>query len=371
MSKMIRICIQDTDRCYAQALAAGLSELDRSFRVSVCDSFNQKDADVLLSDREIVRPEVPYILLDTPLRYAGVLKVASQIRMTLIRTGANPACDGSWGNETGMTAAVVSFIGVEGGAGTSSIALGCARELSRYRNKKVLYLSLEPLESDRLCVEKHSDAVSSIDDYLFEFLKDDGACAEDELKTFLIKDSYGVMRFNPSGRENRLAELDDALLIRFTRLSAAASEADYLIIDCSCANHLPHLSVPETAGAQVYVAAAGGLKSRGDAGYVRELCNIDGTGAYAEEGAGESIVVINRQTCSDDDFEEEQGYKNKKDAAAPAGQSAGMAVYIDEDPGSFEITENGVDISLTNTFGTGIKELVDKLTEPGGYDEQR
>jgi hypothetical protein len=155
---------------------------------------------------------------------------------------------------------------------------------------------------------------------------------------------------------------------------------------------MPPAGVSKAIGTQVYVAAANGIKSLGDAAHVRGILGVDGGDICEGSICGESIdcaalgegcstiIVINRNDYLESDFDEDREHKgkfdpfrqNKKEEDAPTeNQSKADAIYIDEDEGSFEQTVNGIDISLTNSFGSGIKELVDVLTEPVNGGEPR
>jgi hypothetical protein len=399
MNNRIRICIQDSDREYASKLASQLADADHSFRVLVGESHKEKDYDVLLTDRKITGRKTPHVLLEKPLRYLGVKKLAFEIRLAMIHSGLHEMTAESMDQDYEFTAEQITFVGVEGGAGTSSVALGCARELSRYRDKKVLYLSLEPIVSDRLCVEQHIQT-STLDEFLFEFLNDGKACNEEMLRMFLVKDSYGVMSFAPTGKANRLRELNDATFSQFMSMAAAAAKADYVILDVGCAVDLSYRLLKGKGYNFAYVAAADGLKSWGDDRRVREFCSFD---EKELTYFGSNVIVINRHIYSEEEFDEEHNHRKKFDpfrqykagivrdgylenddpesgsmytsnyARAEAWheeQSKEWTVYIDEDAASFEHTEHGVDISLSNAFGTGIRELVDKLTEQRWYTHE-
>jgi MinD-like ATPase involved in chromosome partitioning or flagellar assembly len=270
-------------------------------------------------------------------KYAGCSHICSAVR----RCGSDAlgAGNGDTAKDLGVGVAVVSLLGVEGGAGTSSIALGLAGELAAYRGKKVVVLSFEAFESPLLGAGARMSGGQDVSDFLFGFLRTGGKgqeCAP--AAPYLWRDDHGVIRFLPSAGTNRLRELSGTARERFVEAVAAEVRPDVILLDMgSCADADARAWLRASAYA-VLVGRHAGVKSSTDEGAtlrrIAEELGVD---------AERAIHVTSRRPV---DSEED----------LPDGFTA---VY--EDPYAFERDGNHVGISLATAFGTGVKELADRV----------
>ena len=199
---MVRLLIAHNDREYGFALAKAISAIHRGFDVNIvpfhalvedqialllnkcdflmsdcsfesllldhgCDSLVQKKT-VLLTE------EFPELIVKQVNRqnsghwqiykYAAVSDILNDLNfLYAYLTGkkiVNPY----------LSTALIGVLGVSGGAGTSTIAIGLARELSRFHDKKILFLTFEDFPVTELFV-KFGFGCRRIGDYLYFFLK--------------------------------------------------------------------------------------------------------------------------------------------------------------------------------------------------------
>jgi hypothetical protein len=294
-------------------------------------------------------------------------------------------------------------VGVEGGAGASSIALGLAGELSAYRGKKVFYISLEGFESPRLGTGGCMASLGDLSGFLFAFLRDgrEGKGAQGRAVSaapYVARDDYGVMRFPPSDGPNRLRELDGAELGRL--LGAVASEmgADIVVADWGCAPADYAAEFIRLSAFTVLVARHGGVKtplcggppflsladgfgvdrarlavavSRCPSGASGENGEADGGFGCAEGAGGTDGWGYAQGTGHPGDG----GYPAGTDPAGDAGEAPGLGggtpgadgpdgkgvacVTVSEDPYAFDRNEGRISISLATAFGSGVKRLAD------------
>jgi hypothetical protein len=291
-------------------------------------------------------------------KYAGCAHICSEVK------AAYAMAHGSAGfvSTDGMDGDVclISVVGVEGGAGASSVALGLAGEFSAYRDKKVLYLNFEAFESPRLGTGGQMASRTDMSRYLFAFFGESigaGAAAGMSRSThaavsaepYIARDDYGVMRFPPFAGLNRLRELRGAQLGRFMRDVAGETGADMILADWGGGLTDEAAEYIGVSDFVVFVTRHGGAKApiAGDDPLLQYLAD--------ELGVDRSrvIVVVGRSPASESDESSDGG-----GADAPDG-----SVEICEDPYAFDRSEERISISLATSFGTGVKKLADIMLE--------
>jgi MinD-like ATPase involved in chromosome partitioning or flagellar assembly len=273
-------------------------------------------------------------------KYAGCSRICAEAK------AAYAAVHGSGGFSRGTAACaslhLISFVGVDGGAGTSSLALGLAAELSAYRGKNVLYLSFETVESSLLGTDGRAATRGDMSGFLFELLRGGQTQAASATAPYLSRDDYGVMRFRPSSGLNRLRELDAAELGRFMAVVADESDPDIVVADWG--GGFCDAAAEYIAGSSfvVFVAKHSDGKTPA-AGGASLLSLADELGVDRSR----AVAVFGRVPAVDEAYE--NGILEERRRVE--------CVEICEDPYAFDRDAGRVSLSLATSFGTGVKRL--------------
>lgn len=101
---------------------------------------------------------------------------------------------------------VVAFASCAGGVGCTTLARAVCQDFARFRGRRVLYLSLEEVESagDFLSFPQE---IKTEGEYLYRLL---GKKEAPFLESYLIKDSFGISSFAPAAGKNPFRELTRA-----------------------------------------------------------------------------------------------------------------------------------------------------------------
>ncbi|HML36683.1 MAG TPA: hypothetical protein PKA19_04545, partial [Bacillota bacterium] len=130
------------------------------------------------------------------------------------------------------TPVMIGFYGVCGGAGRTSVAFGTSRELSRYHDKKVLYLSFEEIPSVEMFMQSGPNR-GNLGDYLYFLLEKQDESFGSRPEGFTVTDEFGVEAFYPSKGRNDLNELIQEELVLFFKAISDSSRYHYIILDLS------------------------------------------------------------------------------------------------------------------------------------------
>lgn len=124
---------------------------------------------------------------------------------------------------------VTAFASWQGGSGCSLLTMAAGQELAATYGKRVLYLSLEGVESTGLFLEMQT-GVKSSGEYLYHLMRD-----SDErtpfLEEYLIR-GRGVQAFAPSAGPNPLADLSREEIDRLIPALMESGRFDCILIDC-------------------------------------------------------------------------------------------------------------------------------------------
>ena len=129
-------------------------------------------------------------------------------------------------------ARVVVFGAVEGGVGCTSAAMAFAQEMSRFHNKKVIYITLEEIESTMEYMDK-SVSGKNISEYLYYLFNCDNDQHFPFLESFIVTDKYGVNAFLPSPGRNLLNSLSKEEMQYFVSAVLDTGSFDVMVIDAS------------------------------------------------------------------------------------------------------------------------------------------
>jgi cellulose biosynthesis protein BcsQ len=318
---------------------------------------------------------------------AARLQYAIAVRGAVLRgTGiAHPATE------------IFSFFGLEGGAGTSSVAMGIARELSAYRDKRVTYVSMEPFESKRLCLKERPGA-GDLSDYIYAFLKGDRNRLRLLRNALMIADEYGVRRFYPPEGFNPLRELDESEWFEWIGYLIDDGKTDCLVIDWGNAFEKNTRAGLASSQHRVMVTRGNGTKSRDDAEWLRYIAcalkidveNLVVAVNFADDlpeafeeadersfdhresrapGRGEAYVSDCRAARASD--RRETQVSDRRETQVPDRRAVQTAdcreaqvsavIRIGRDAFDFNDTGCGIEIELNGEFGRGVKQLADHL----------
>lgn len=129
-------------------------------------------------------------------------------------------------------AKVIAFGAVEGGSGCTSAAISFAQEMARFHGKKVIYISLEELESAAEYLEKGVTG-KNISEYLYYLFNGDSDQQFPFIESFTALDKYGVNMFIPSPGRNLLNTLSKEEMQFFISAVLDTGSYDVMVIDVS------------------------------------------------------------------------------------------------------------------------------------------
>jgi MinD-like ATPase involved in chromosome partitioning or flagellar assembly len=240
--------------------------------------------------------------------------------------------------------------------------MGLARELSRYHDKKILYLSFEELPATELYITFGSGCrkISEFLYYLFE-KKDDEICSH--LEGFTTTDHFGVGFFCPSRGRNDLRSLTKDDLAYFVKYLTDSCRYDYILIDFN------HDLSPETWQMLTYCTRLVMVHKNDPVSIQkhRKLADFLRKGAVpiAEEtlinvrnfnDGGSQIHETIRNRTGQGNFENESEYVDGNDSSCIQN-----LIVIDADENSFSYHGEQLNIDISQTFGIGIKHLAETV----------
>jgi hypothetical protein len=244
----------------------------------------------------------------------------------------------------------VGCFGLGGRCGLSSIAIGIGRDFAAYKGRRVLYLSLESLEAERLCI-RAAEGERHIGDFMYLMLRK----RETDLRMFseacLFRDSYGLARFFPSPGLNDLALASPEELGEFLRFFDCCGAFDLIVLDLGneCRGAVSELI---RLCDVLVLAENGGIRDAGK----RDRAEVFAREAWRRDGADPVFAEnMRRFRCDSDD--EEYGDAPEEDLAADGAER----ITIGYDDASFRYVDGTTDFVLSGEFGLGIRKLADIL----------
>ncbi|MDR0886055.1 MAG: hypothetical protein LBN22_06830 [Clostridiales Family XIII bacterium] len=246
----------------------------------------------------------------------------------------------------------IDVMSIAGGVGVTSIALGLARELSRYCSRNVLYASCEVFESLKLYEEPACLACGSIQvkKLIYHHLR--GSKLFDELVSASIDtDDYGVMRLPLQDGINPISELDDAQRDSFFRHIVSCIGADTFVIDKGniakerffvekISEEKKLEEENQNKPIQIVVTSPNSYKllTKGIIDCLEKYSMI-----------AEGYIQVSNRIPIDDCIEQTDPVTD--------------CVFIYEDELAFNRQEDTATMSLSGSWSHGIKELSDRITE--------
>lgn len=243
----IKIGLITKDRDYGKALGLAMVDVYRNFTVTLFQSaplHNELDKmDLVLADSSAdVKISGKYILLTEKqsqiykdydeniyklYKYSNVRNLAGELLFIYASLTGRKAVP-----VRNTNAKIVMFSSVEGGAGCTSAAMGFAQEMSRFHGKKVIYISLEEIESTMEYVEKGA-AAKSISEYLYYLFNSKEDQKFPFIESFTVADRHRVDCFMPSSGRNLLNSLSKEEMQFFISAVLDTGGYDVMVIDAS------------------------------------------------------------------------------------------------------------------------------------------
>jgi hypothetical protein len=285
-------------------------------------------------------------------RYGRVSRLAALIR------SAYAARPGSGAFPWSLASGAVKYIGcfgLDGACGVSSIAIGIGRDIAAYNDKRVLYVSFETLEAEKLCI-RDAAGERHIGDFMYLMLKG----RETDMRMFseacLFRDSHGLARFFPSPGLNELARASPQESGEFLRFFDGCGGFELIVLDLGCECKASAMNAASLCDALVLVEN-GGLADVGKRDRAAALIR----GAWLRDGE-DPVFVENMLRFSYDGDGGGAGEEAGADRDAEKGSAgAGERVEIAYDSASFRRFDGMTDFVLSNEFGLGIRKITDIL----------
>lgn len=231
--------------------------------------------------------------------------------------------------------------------GKSIVSIGLARELSRFHDKSILYLSLEELPATELFM-KNTVIKRNIGDFLYYLLECQNESLCSHLDGFVFKDEYGVEAFSASNGRNDLKCLSNKELNYVIKILSDCCRYDYIILN---------LSSDLTQGTMLLLGLCCKIIMAEQENPVSEyklkrMCNyLDGLSFLS---AQERLICITNGRSGG--YEKKIKNNPKEDPSNPVKK-----YYIDKDESSFLFTGDHLEINLNHSFGLGLKTLSEEI----------
>ena len=255
---------------------------------------------------------------------------------------------------------VYAFCAAAGGTGCSTVAMAVCQEMKRFHGSRVVYISLEELESTGGFMRSAAGA-ENMTHYLYDLFKDrrPGSCmvAEEKapyrpfMESFMISDDFGVEAFRPTKGRNPLIDLSSEEICVFVESVMSCGKYDALVIDAGTGLSPAAVTCLEMAERVCLVSAE-------DADLLRETSYLQ----YLMAICGEDII---RKMIKIENMVRSRKYHDF--FAGDLGESGGGIIDTDMIIERDNIyTEEGSmkKVLLEGNFGNQISKLANKFIEP-------
>lgn len=249
---------------------------------------------------------------------------------------------------------ILAFSSWLGGSGCTVTAMAAAQELCRFRDKRVLYLSFEEVESTGEFMESPA-GVKGVGVYLYHLFKNSSSVIRSgnepdgkypAIEGYLIRDDFGVEAFAPTSGRNPLRELTDDELNMFIASLIDTGRYDFIIMDVGNNLSKTDITCMEIAGKICMTVRREGNGSRENQ-YLQHLICCCGEAVIDKIVKAENFAV--RQ-------QGESGISGEKQ------EMISTDICI-ERSSTFLQTGEIKRIFLDGKYGNSIKLLVEKMTE--------
>ncbi len=240
---------------------------------------------------------------------------------------------------------LIGFYSISGGTGKTVAALGISRELSRFHDKKVLYISFEEMPATELFVGNHTKN-RNIGDYLYYLFEKNDLSQCSRPAGFTTADHYGVESFYPTKGRNDLNYLTQQELIHFMKILSDSCRYDYIALDLKSDLSEDTLFLANLCGKIILLQNDDPVSEIKTGKLISYLEQMDFSGLKERV-----ILVVNRLSGV------EHSYWDPGDAY----YSKIKKFYLEKDENSFCYESGHMDIDINHAFGIGIKKITDEL----------
>lgn len=120
---------------------------------------------------------------------------------------------------------ILTFVGSRGGVGTTSVAKSIANYLTRFKEKKVLFLSLE-----ELIFQESNPNQKGLGEFLYHYRE--GRPTATYLDCYMVENIWKTWSFNSTLGKNPMNELDKEELHNAISFIQQHGAYDYICVDC-------------------------------------------------------------------------------------------------------------------------------------------
>lgn len=250
---------------------------------------------------------------------------------------------------------ILVFCSWQGGCGCTSVSMAMAQEMKRFYGRKVLYISLEEIESTALYMKNDPDK-GTLSEYLYYlFYGKEKVCRNTE--NFLVTDTYGIKAFCPTAGRNPLKQLKKEEFIVFMNSVIESGIFTDIILDAGN-------SAGDTAGWACGISQKTCVVFEEENGNTKKDSFIK---ALISSGIKDTdyhpLMICNKYLEKE---EKEEAYEtavtdeNAKSYIHGTETESG-ALILEFDPESFEKEEGLRMIHTDRGLGAGIRQLHEKL----------
>lgn len=250
---------------------------------------------------------------------------------------------------------LICFYSVSGGAGKTVIALGTSRELSRYHDKRVLYLNFEEIPATELYTKNNKEN-RNIGDYLYFLFEKNNLNLCSHPEGFTSHDEYGVEAFYPTKGRNDLNYLTQEELICFLKLISDSSRYDYIMMDLRSDLSEETLFLLNQCCKIILIQnddPVSKYKNQKFLAYLSERTTFN----YKDR----IILTVNKV----------YGHESEMDNSKDFNLYNSKSITIEKDESSFRYSLSHLDIDINHAFGIGIKKIVDEVVSAEGKENTK
>ncbi len=239
---------------------------------------------------------------------------------------------------------MIGFFSISGGVGKTALAISFSRELARYRDKKVLYLSFEEMPATELFFGIPQNP-RNIGDYLYYLLQRQDENLWSHLDGFVVRDEYGVETFCSSAGRNDLRYLSKEELAYLINVLYDCCRYDYIICDFNNDLSDETLKMIDQCSKTVMIQSDNPVSE-----YKTNKLNAFFKKQDSMRFPDDFVYVMNRSRPN-----VQRSYQKHRTAAMP------MTIYCENDCDSFCLSGEHLEVSINHDYGIGIKKLADHI----------
>jgi MinD-like ATPase involved in chromosome partitioning or flagellar assembly len=233
---------------------------------------------------------------------------------------------------------IICICSASGGTGCTSVAMGISQELSRFHNKKVLYISLEEFDSTDKYFPEVKYEGNNINKYLYLILNSSDRKGHVS-QGYMREDEFGVFTFHQARGRNPLRDLSGNEFVYFINHITKERAFTDLILDCGNGLDDSILSAYQLSDIN---------------------CIVTGRSPDFNRRNNYLLTVSNRIPTKDS-----LGFLNifnmfveEEEITEFIKENENGNLIIQEDSISFEVKNGRTVISLDKMFGKGIRDVV-------------